>query len=126
MQQEKALARAKAGTGDAEDFSGTWINELGSKAILTQADGTLSGTYESTVSSGGTPATGDLVGYVDGDLIAFTVHWRDFQAITSWVGQLVPNAPEQAIKTLWYLIKQVEPGEEWASINAGSDTFVRA
>jgi len=125
MLQEKALARAKSGTGTSVDFAGTWVNELGSKVVLIQTNDSLSGTYESTVSSGGTKTVGDLVGYVDGDLIAFIVHWRDFQSITSWVGQLVPDAPKETIKTLWQMTKQVDVGEEWASINAGSDIFTR-
>ena len=77
------------------------------------------------VSSSNTKTVGDLLGYVDGDLISFVVHWRDFQAITAWVGQLDPTAKKQTIKTLWQMTKQVASGEEWASINAGSDTFMR-
>jgi Avidin family len=125
MLLEKALLRATAGTGTAVDFTGDWVNELGSTANITQSSDALTGSYESAVSSNGTKATGVLVGYADGDLIAFTVHWDKFQAITSWVGQLVPNTPNDTIKTLWQMTKQVDLGEEWASINAGSDTFTR-
>jgi hypothetical protein len=125
MQVEKALERALAGTGAPVDFSGTWKNELTSEMTLTQSGDKLSGTYESAVSSGGGKTIGDLQGYADGDLISFVVHWRDFQAITAWVGQLEPNAPAETLKTLWQLTKQVGAGEEWASINAGSDRFTR-
>ncbi|MBX9710083.1 MAG: avidin/streptavidin family protein [Xanthobacteraceae bacterium] len=125
MLQEKALARAKAGTGAAIDFSGTWINELKSEAVLVQANNVLSGTYLSAVSSDGTQTTGDLQGYIDGDLISFVVHWRNFQAITAWVGQLDPAAPKETINTLWQMTKQVSAGDEWASINAGADYFTR-
>lgn len=125
MQQEKSLARALAGTGAPVDFSGTWKNELNSEMTLTQINDVLSGTYESAVSSGGGKTIGDLRGYVDGDLIAFVVHWRDFQAITSWVGQLEPGVDQESIKTLWQMTKQVASGEEWSSINAGSDSFTR-
>jgi hypothetical protein len=79
----------------------------------------------SAVSEGGTSATGVLSGFVDGDLISFVVHWDDFQAITAWVGQLAPKAPTQTIHTLWQMTTQVPAGEEWASINAGADVFVR-
>jgi hypothetical protein len=125
MLQEKTLARAKRGTGSPVDFSGTWVNELQSKMALTQTNDIISGVYESSVSSGGGTATGDLQGYVDGDLISFVVHWRDFQAITAWVGQLDPSAPQPTINTLWQMTQQVAVGEEWASINAGADTFTR-
>jgi hypothetical protein len=91
MLQETALARTPPGTGVSIDFSGAWKNELGSITKLVQANNSLTGTYESAVSADGTSTIGDLVGYVDGDLISFVVHWRDFQAITAWVGQLVPG-----------------------------------
>ncbi|MCA7001459.1 MULTISPECIES: avidin/streptavidin family protein [Dickeya] len=125
MHQENALAIAKVGSGLVVDFSGNWKNELGSTVILQQNNNTLSGTYVSAVSNSGTSTIGDLVGYVDGDLIAFVVHWRDFQAITSWVGQLAPGSSPDTIKTLWQMTSQVNPGNEWASINAGADDFVR-
>jgi hypothetical protein len=125
MSQEMSLGRALGGTGRPIDFSGTWKNELGSQVVIAQTNGVLSGTYESAVSSGGTKTTGDLQGYVDGDLISFVVHWRDFQAITAWVGQLDPKASQETINTLWQMTKQVAQGDEWASINAGADYFTR-
>lgn len=91
---------------------------------ISQAKDVVNGTYKSAVSTGGTPATGTLVGYVDGDLISFIVHWKEFQAITAWVGQLSAKKPTR-LNTLWQMVSQVEPGEEWASINAGADSFAK-
>ncbi len=125
MLHEKALARALSGTGTTVDFSGRWVNELRSEVVLVQTNGRLTGTYESAVSSGGTKTTGDLQGFVDGDLISFIVHWRDYQAITAWVGQLDPKATQETINTLWQMTNQVAIGGEWASINAGADYFTR-
>lgn len=93
---------------------------------LTQTDRTLSGIYKSKKSSDGSIAIGDLLGYVDGDLISFVVHWRDFQAITAWVGQCIPKSSFKQFNTLWQMTKQVDSGEEWGSINSGADTFFRA
>ena len=123
MIHEKSLGRAKAGTGSAVDFTGTWVNELKSEVTINQVGAVLSGTYESAVSAGSASTVGDLQGYVDGDLISFVVHWRDFQAVTAWVGQLEPQASTKRINTLWQMTKQVAAGEEWASINAGADYF---
>ncbi|MEY9493769.1 avidin/streptavidin family protein [Bradyrhizobium elkanii] len=126
MLQEKSLGRAQAGTGTSVDFSGTWINELESTATLTQVNGVLSGVYESAVSAGGTSTKGDLQGYADGNLIAFVVHWHNFKAITTWVGQLDPKAPQDTINSLWQMTSHVDDvDDEWASINAGSDFFTR-
>lgn len=123
--QEEALGRAISGTGTMIDFSGDWKNDLGSVMHLNQSGDSLEGTYTSAVSSSGTSTVGDLKGFVDGDLISVVVHWRDFQAITSWVGQAEPNTANGTVKTLWQMTKQVASGGEWASINAGSDTFKR-
>lgn len=122
---EGALNRAKSGTGAFVDFAGDWKNQLGSIMHLVQANDALEGTYTSTVSGTGGTTIGDLQGYVDGDLISVVVHWRDFQAITSWVGQCALGSSNKSIKTLWQMTKQVDAGEEWASINAGSDIFTR-
>ncbi|MFC4159069.1 avidin/streptavidin family protein [Chitinimonas lacunae] len=124
MSHEQMLRRAQPGIGPIVNFSGVWKNELGSKAVLEQDNMRLSGTYESAVSADGHKTTGELRGYVNGDLISFVVHWREFQAITAWVGQLLPGS-STALKTLWQMTSQVAPGEEWASINAGSDLFKR-
>jgi avidin family protein len=123
MKIETSLARALAGAGTAVDFSGTWRNELGSTMELSQNGDQLDGVYHSKVSSTGGTTDGALSGYCNGDLIAFTVHWNEFQAITSWVGQV--SADQVTISTLWQMTKQVDPGDEWASINAGFDTFDR-
>jgi hypothetical protein len=125
VKQERSLARALTGSGLTTDFSGVWRNELMSEVTLVQSGDTLTGTYESTVSGRDTRTIGDIVGYVDGDLIAFVVHWREYQAVTSWVGQLEPNAAVQTIKALWHMARQVTPGSEWGSINAGADSFTR-
>ncbi|AOJ03128.1 MULTISPECIES: avidin/streptavidin family protein [Burkholderia] len=122
---EHALKRVKVGTGTPIDFSGTWKNELGSTMQIEQSGDSVTGTYRSAVSEKGGSTSGDLIGYVDGDLIAFVVHWDQFQAITAWVGQCEPGTSNDRINTLWQMTQQVEAGEEWASINAGADTFVR-
>ena len=123
MRIESSLGRATAGTGPATDFSGTWENELGSKMTLTQSGDGISGVFDSAVSGGHARTIGDLVGFVDGALLSVIVHWRDFQAITAWVGQVGPAG--DTLSMLWQMVKQVDPGDEWASINAGADQFVK-
>lgn len=124
MSHAIALSGALAGTGPNVDFSGAWKNELTSTMTLMQANGQLTGVYASAVADTNPPIAtqGDIQGYVDGNLISFVVHWRDFQAITAWVGRLTSTGE---IETLWQMIKQVKPGFEWESINANSDTFSR-
>lgn len=125
MRHERSLSRVARGTGASVDFTGKWKNELGSVATIAQTGDVVAGQYVSAVSEGGTSTTGVLSGFVDGDLISFVVHWDEFQAITAWVGQLALKAPTPTINTLWQMTNQVPAGDEWASINAGADVFVR-
>lgn len=125
MLQEKALQRASSGTGAVIDFTGTWTNEIKSIMTIIQNGDILAGEYESAVSDTHSSTKGKLQGFVDGDLISFVVHWNDFQAITAWVGQIVPKTSERQLATLWQMTRQVKEGEEWASINAGADKFTR-
>ena len=112
MTHEKALARAKAGTGKSVDFTGSWANEHGSEMKLTQAaDGSLQGSYISAVSGGKGSTNGVLSGFVDGTLVSFVVHWVQFQAITAWVGQLVPGSAPDTVSSLWQMTKAVETGD---------------
>ncbi|RZM28780.1 MAG: avidin [Sphingomonas sp.] len=118
------LSAALEGTGQSIDFSGKWVNELSSTMDVIQNGTVLTGTYFSAVSGGSSSTTGALQGSVDGALIAFVVHWNDFQASTAWVGHL--DSGTGSIATLWQMTSASEPGAEWSSINAGADTFTRA
>jgi len=122
MAHDIELVNAKAGTGNSTDFSGKWANELGSNVLFTQEGDALTGVYESAVSSGGGKTYGDVIGHVDGNLISFVVHWRSFQAITAWVGQMDTL---KTITTLWQMTKKSGSEDEWASINSGFDVFTK-
>jgi hypothetical protein len=120
---EMALQRAKTETIPSVDFSGDWKNELDSIMRLRQVGHALGGEYFSAVSAEHGTAIGELKGFVKGDLISLTVYWHKEQAITAWVGQCVPKSSNRIISTLWQMTNQVFEGDEWASINAGADTF---
>lgn len=109
------------------DFSGHWVNELGSYMDLTLAGNTLSGNYVSAKSKGGgaTPPF-PIVGTVSGDLISWTVNWGVM--ITAWVGHgVIQKDGTVRILTLWQIIQVVadetDPGEQWKTVLAGADEF---
>lgn len=128
MLHDKALASAATTVAAPVNFPGDWHNQLGSSAHFDLQGNKLTGTYTSAVSSQGTPVSGQISGYINGDLIAFSVLWPS-AAITSWVGQLVTDNGIETIKTLWQMTTNVpdanEPTELWASIYAGADNFIR-
>ena len=129
MMHERALAHTStAGAAPPPEFGGRWVNQLSSTMQLTVAGTRVSGTYQSAVSGGQGPITGDLLGFINGDLIAFVVHWPT-AAITAWVGQHVVEDGQEAIQTLWQMTTNVpdpnEPSGLWQSVLAGADRFRR-
>ena len=129
MEHDKALKHVTVAAGITPvNFGGTWRNQLGSTVDFTVNGSVISGTYTSAVSSGGTSISGPVSGYINGDLIAFSVLWPS-AAITAWVGQLTIESGVDAIKTLWQMTTNVPDADEptglWASIYAGADTFKR-
>jgi hypothetical protein len=85
MIHEKALTHTLDATKEPPpDFSGRWVNQLSSTMQLTVAGIRVSGIYESAVSGGGGSIRGDLVGFVNGDLIAFVVTWPTAASRPGW------------------------------------------
>jgi hypothetical protein len=134
MRHEKALTEALTAKGGKSatppDFSGHWVNELKSSMDLRINGGSVSGTYTSKVSIGGGEISGPIIGYVVGDVIAFSVLWpAPTASITSWVGQIIAENGSQKLDTLWHLIVNVpnaqDPNSIWTTIHAGADIFHR-
>ena len=121
MDHEDALFRALPGDLRAMDFSGTWNNGKGSELQLRQSVGKLTGACFSAKGSGS--AMGEVQGYVDGDLAAFVVQWRDRRAVSSWVGQLEPGVEPQRIRAYWQMATQLPAGAD--PVTAGSDSFTK-
>ncbi|ESX20899.1 MULTISPECIES: avidin/streptavidin family protein [unclassified Mesorhizobium] len=126
---ETALKLLSMTSGNGPDFAGHWKNELGSKMFLAVVGNKVSGSYTTAKSGSGKSLTGDVAGFVNGDLISFVVAWP-VAAITAWVGQLTTAADgSDVLDTLWQMTQNVadaeEPDDMWASINAGADQFGR-
>lgn len=128
MKHELALSKQVPLTVADFDVSGIWKNQLGSKMTLTLQGKSIKGTYDSPVSSAGNPIVGQLVGWVNGDLVSFTVNWPS-AAITSWVGQIINDQGHDVIVTLWHLVTNIpdaqEPTGMWKSTFTGADRFHR-
>lgn len=131
MRHEAALRSSKIGRlpGSSPDFSGTWRNELGSSMELSIDGDRVRGTYHSAVSGEDKAVTGELIGFVVGDQITFSVNWSPLLSLTSWVGQLKEENGQSQLHTLWLLTQEVPDEDEgmelWQSTLIGSDTFAR-
>ena len=136
MRLEQVLARwarnTPVSTGSATaspvSVAGRWTNEYGSVAELSVDGERVFGTYTSTVGERTGTLSGPIIGFVRGDIVAFSVLWPAYMSsITSWVGQVVEvnGAPE--LRTLWHLIVDIpdpdEAGSLWTTVHTGADTF---
>ena len=112
-----------------------WHNELGSKLVIEDFDGTsFTGTYQTAV--GDAPGTFPMRGVLDprpaeGDerVISWTVLWfnenGNSHAATVWNG-LMKGKGIGVIGTTWLLTSQAAESSAWASTNVGCDTFTPA
>lgn len=131
LSKMKIVADALVPTPDAAaaSFGGDWKNELGSTMHLKVSGKHVTGDYTSTVSGGSGTAHGSLIGYINGSIICFLVHWGAAPAITAWAGHLVKENGSYAIETLWQLPMKMQhpdnPDELWSSVFAGADRFTR-
>ncbi|MFE6737495.1 avidin/streptavidin family protein [Streptomyces tubercidicus] len=115
-------------------ITGTWYNELGSSLIVTKnADGSLTGTYESTVGNAENKYV--LTGRYDtattsgtGTALGWTVAWnnsyRNAHSATTWSGQYVGGAHER-ITTQWLLTSGTTKADAWKSTLVGHDEFTK-
>lgn len=128
MSHDTILRRTESLTSDNIDLSGSWQNEIGSTVEFRISGNKVEGTYTSAVSSRGGTITGDVLGHINGDLIAFTVNWPT-AAITAWVGQHVVENETDIIRTLWQMTTNIpdddEPTGLWNSVYAGANDFIR-
>ncbi len=113
------------------DFSGKWHNQHASEMNLTiNSHGRVIGKYATGVGAPTPSEQFDLVGFVSGDLIVFSVDFGKYDSMTSWSGQLTLDKDgREKVETLWHLAKNIPDSEEpqklWAAIWSGCDTFYR-
>jgi hypothetical protein len=130
MKHENALALGLNAAAPAEpgNFSGTWVNEEGSRMTLTVTDDQVMGVYASVVGGDAAPLRGLLTGAVSRRVIAFSVNWQN-GAITGGIGHLVAMAGGEWLETCWYLAYSTpnpdDLSELWVSVMSGTDHFHR-
>ncbi len=113
------------------DFSGKWTNRLGSEMNLSASEtGKLQGTFQTHVGTPSPAESFDLVGFVSGDLITFTVDFRPHGSLAAWAGHYAVVSSTERIYTLWHLAENIKDEEKptnlWAGILAGANVFERA
>lgn len=122
------LTACQSAPAHANDLDGLWINEAGSAVEITvEEDGSLTGAYRTELGAPDAEARFPLIGWAQGDVIAFSVSFTGFGSITSWSGQLSEDADGPYIRTLWHYTKDIPDAEEaddlWRTVNTGFAVF---
>ncbi len=124
----KNLTR-KATSGAHVDFSGRWINELGSEMTLTIDKGVVQGKYRTGVGEAPEEEAFDLCGFATDDLIVFCVNFGSYGSLTAWAGQHAVEDGQEQIMTLWHMARNAVDGHDikhlWSTMLTGADTFKR-
>jgi hypothetical protein len=114
----------------ASDFSGVWVNELGSEMELTVNEGRVSGTYSTAVGKVRPTERFKLTGFASGDRIVFCVHFGPYGTLAAWTGLHNTDKGEEEIYSLWHLPRDMHDNEEakeyrWSAILTGVNIFKR-
>ena len=114
-------------TAEAPAFSGPWVNDRGSVLHLSPSDGLLTGFYQTNVGQPNISQRFPLTGFIQGDLITFSVNFTGYGSMTTWAGQLSEDSDGPFLRTLWHLTRDIEDEMEdadlWRSITAGASNF---
>lgn len=114
----------------AIDFSGIWVNEMGSEMELTVREGRVSGSYRTAVGRASPTERFDLTGFATGDRIVFCVKFGDYCTLGAWAGLRSEDKGVEEIYSLWHLPRDIQDDEEakdyrWSAILTGVNTFKR-
>ena len=116
--------------GPAIDFSGTWVNELGSEMELTVQEGRVSGKYRTVVGRANPTERFELTGFASRDRIVFCVKFGAYGTLGAWAGLHSEENGVEEIYSLWHLPRDIQDDEEakdyrWSAILTGVNTFRR-
>ena len=114
-------------TAEAPAFLAPWVNDRGSVVHLSPSDGLLTGFYQTNVGQPNISQRFPLTGFIQGDLITFSVNFTGHGSMTTWAGQLSEDSDGPFLRTLWHLTRDIEDEMEdadlWRSITAGASNF---
>jgi len=114
----------------AIDFSGTWVNELGSEMEITVKDGRVSGKYKTAVGEASPTERFELTGFASVDRIVFCVNFGPYGTLGAWTGLHDEDKGAEEIYSLWHLPREMQDDEEtkeyrWSAILTGVNIFKR-
>ncbi len=84
--------------------NGIWINDGGSELHLVIDGQKAEGFYITAASRPREDHKYPITGFINGDLIGFTVSWQECNSLTAWCGRYTKlEDGRECIKTVWHL-----------------------
>lgn len=111
--------------------AGRWRNRLGSTMELTVGvDHRIEGTFNTGVGVPDASSSYHVVGFAEGEAIAFCVDFGRRGSVASWSGHHIADDEHgERLVTLWHLAQPVREAQGeadvWLALMAGSDEFTR-
>jgi len=127
IEEQPSLAQRQK----AQRFAGKWHNQHNSEIDLCiDDDGSVSGTFTTTIKGSGKRESFPLRGFASNDVIAFSVGFPRYGSVTSWSGQIANIAEDGELKntlqTLWHMALDLGDKADtdlWRGTLSGSDIF---
>ena len=126
-----AASTKKAASRTSEAiFSGLWQSERGSRMDLTVTGNTVQGRFVTAVGAPRRDQAFNLTGFVNGDLISFSVDFEQYRTLTAWTGQHAPDGKgDVALRTNYLTVLDLDEDYEadlqWGNARTGTDVFRR-
>jgi hypothetical protein len=111
-------------------IAGRWRSRLGSTMELrVTADHRIEGTFHTAVGMIDPTQAFHIVGYAEGDALAFCVDFGHRGSVAAWAGHHVADDEGDRLITQWHLTQPVRhphgEADIWGALLAGSDEFRR-
>ncbi|XP_072849208.2 avidin [Pogona vitticeps] len=118
-------------------LTGTWVNDLGSKMVISEVDngGQFTGSYLTAVSSveNAVIRESPLQGIQHHPsrraqpTFGLTVHWDFSESVTVFAGQCFVNEKgEETLETMWLLRSEEKThADDWKATRVGRNVFLR-
>lgn len=112
------------------EIGGTWYNQHGSRLTLRASDGTLSGSFASSVGlTKGAGREAPVLGFLSDNLVSFVAAFPEQGSLTAWAGHAHGTGEESTLELQWQMTVALpgkeDPAQLWRGVWTGFDVFRR-
>jgi hypothetical protein len=117
-------------------LEGDWVNAAGSRLVIVEREGALSGVYQTAIGAADQGKAYPLTGWRNGRCVGFTASWApESDSVTAWTA-LLHDDGAPALHTLWVLVRSrvfartaegvtERPAKPWEAFSVQTSVFRR-